>query len=129
MAVHATAREFKLAVNLRAKELVDRELSLLTKAVAIRVLRGVVLGTRVDTSRARSNWQVTELVPAEGYDEDKRDPGGSITIEEGNRVIAEATGLSIVWLHNGVPYIGILEDWDKMVHGNVEAMRTWLARG
>ncbi len=42
------------------QRLVTEERRERTRAVALHALSGVVLGTRVDTSRARSNWQVAE---------------------------------------------------------------------
>ena len=138
MAVHTTGQSFRLALAKHGREMPDEAMSDLAKAVAIRALRGVVMSTRVDTGRARGNWQVGESMPPEGYDQSLAAPGGrsdaSIDrredpIARGNREIGRASGLDIIWLHNGVPYIGILEDWDKMVAGDVAALRTWLASG
>ncbi len=119
-------REFTLGVRAFAR-LVAEERRERTRAVALHALSGVVLGTRVDTSRARSNWQVAEGAPPEGHDPESRDLAGSATISHGTRVILGASGDDIIWLHNGVPYINILEDMDKMVAGTVEALRTRLA--
>lgn len=121
-------RQFTLGVRRFVKE-TETERRRLTRAVALRALRGVVLGTRVDTGRARGNWQATEGSPASG-ELDRADAAGSEgTVDtlslEGRKILA-MRGDDIIWLHNGVPYIGVLEDKDKMVAGNVQALRTWL---
>lgn len=128
-------REFRLAIDAHNKRTHERR-RLMTKAVAMRALEGVVLGTRVDTGRARGNWQVTEGAPADGYDPDLGAVGGRTgddaptmrvdPIAEGSAKIEGASGDDTIWLHNGVPYIVFLEERDKMVAGNVEALRTWL---
>lgn len=126
-------REFNLNVEKRADEAEEMHAKR-TKVVALQALGDVVLGTRVDTGRARGNWQVAESAPPEGHDPTAFDPsgrgvpGGSARdpIAEGQQAVASASGRDIIWLHNGVPYIGILERLDKMVVGTVERLRTWL---
>lgn len=125
MAATSNIREFSLGVRAAAQR-VGAKVEDVTQAVALRALNGVVLGTRVDTGRARGNWQVQLGSPPEGHDETLMDKVGSATIGRGARVISTAQGDRVVWLHNGVPYIGILEDRDKMVAGNVQALSTWL---
>lgn len=98
------------------------------KAVALRALRGVVMSTRVDTGRARGNWQVGETQPPTGT-VDRNDKEGGRTIAAESRGILTASGDDIIWLHNGVPYAGVLEDKDAMVAGTVEGLRTWLRSG
>jgi hypothetical protein len=122
-------REFRVGLEQfrnRAKE--DRRK--IVRAAALHALRDVVLNTRVDTGRARGNWQVGESVPPEGHDPELKDADGGSTIGRGSQVIAEASGDETIWLHNGVPYVGYLEDGpvvqDKMVAGAAEALRMWL---
>lgn len=117
-------REFTLGVAREAEMGIERHRDLVL-ATALRGLRGVVMSTRVDTGRARGNWQVTEGAPAQGYEEERKDPAGGPTIGQGSSVIGGASGKDVIWLHNGVPYINILEDKDKMVAGNVAALQTW----
>lgn len=126
-------REFTLSLERRADEAEELHAQR-TRAVALRALSDVVLGTRVDTGRTRGNWQVGEGTPPEGHDPGAYDPsgrgveGGSARdpIAQGTQAIGAASGRDIIWLHNGVPYIGILERLDKMVTGTVAALRTWL---
>lgn len=123
-------REFTLSLSRRPEEARERHAQR-TKAAALYALGSVVLGTRVDTGRARGNWQVTEGEPAIGYDPARFDQAGRLgnmdALSEGQAAVLNTSGRDIIWLHNGVPYIGVLEDMDKMVAGTVEATRTWLA--
>lgn len=98
----------------------------LVKAVAMRGLKGVVMGTRVDTGRARGNWQVAEGEPPEGFDLELKDKPGGATMSRGRGKIEEATGRAVIWIHNGVPYVKYLEDWDKMVEGTYQSLITWI---
>lgn len=102
-----------------------------TKAAALYALQNLIFGTRVDKGRARGNWQVTEGTPAEGFDPERYDLSGSLGnrdafAEEAANVLG-ASGSDIIWIHNGVPYIQVLEGLDQMLAGALEATRTWLA--
>jgi hypothetical protein len=97
----------------------------ITKAVAMEGLNGLVMGTRFDTGRARGNWQAGETRPPEG-DVDRLDKDGGTTIAAGNREIQGMGGDDIIWVHNGVPYISVLEGWDKMLAGTAERLRIWI---
>lgn len=118
-------REFTLSLDQFVEETEGRRRDI-TKAVTLYGLRGVVLGTRVDTGRARGNWQVGESEPPVGFEPDTFDPSGQVTLSDGAQAIGAASGDDIIWLHNGVPYAEVLEQWDGMVVGTYEAMVTWL---
>ena len=102
----------------------------LTRALALRGLSDLVLGTRVDTGRARGNWQVGEGEPPEGFDPENFDETGTDTISAGSQEIANASGQDIIWIQNGVPYIAYLEDGpyvqDHMLEGAYEALVSYL---
>lgn len=118
--------QFEAAIKRHAQRPEARMVELL-HAVAMRGLSGLVLGTRVDTGRARGNWQVTLGAPAQGHEQETYDKTGGQTIAHGARQISGATIREMIWIHNGVPYIIFLEDKDKMLAGNVAALRTWIA--
>ena len=126
-------REFNLRLSEHVDGIEERHAAF-TRAVALQANADLVLGTRVDTGRARSNWQVGEGEPPEGFDPNTYDAigrgieGGSVrdALAENARAISEMSGQSVIWLHNGVPYIGILEGLDKMLVGTVTALKTWL---
>lgn len=133
-------KEFTLDLA-RYARLLDVSVAKFTKAVALQAASEVVPGTRVDTGRARGNWQVQEGgAPPEQTvavtDSNFYDPSGSGEIENGvardarsevQTEVLEMTGEDIIWLHNGLPYINVLEDLDRMVAGTVEALRIQLA--
>lgn len=126
--------EFTLGISKFVEKSQQRRKNL-TRAVALRALSGVVRDTRVDTGRMRGNWQVGEVNPPEGHKPERGQIGGkpdpSITervdaVELGTRKILKMGGDRTIWLHNGVPYVGVWEREDKMLAGNVEALKTWL---
>ncbi len=100
----------------------------LAKMASLYALRNVVLGTRVDTGRARGNWQLSQgAAPIGFYDEDLKDPSGGETISRGTGVVQELRlNGGTIWLVNGVPYVVYLEEKDKMVEGTFNALDTWL---
>lgn len=124
MSRYSNVREFNAAIARHAPRPEER-MTLLLRAASMRGLQGLVLGTRVDTGRARGNWQVTEDAPAQGYQEELKDKAGGETIARGSRVALHATLDRMVWIHNGVPYIGYLEQLDKMLAGTFGALTTW----
>ena len=77
-----------------------------TRAVALKALTGIVLGTPVDEGRARGNWQLSEGQPIM-TDVDLLDKGGSVAINKGVSVI-QANRLKdymVFWITNNLPYI------------------------
>jgi len=89
----------------------------------------VVLGTPVDTGRARANWQASINQPTSGTLE-KTDKGGGSTVTTASNTIKQATG-NIFYLTNNLPYIYRLEfeGWSKQApHGWVRAAVTRVAR-
>jgi len=122
-------QEFKIGVTRRIDESRERHRQRVRAAV-LYGLQNLVFGTRVDTGRARGNWQVTEGDPAMGYDWERKDmagrEGNRDTFAEESAAIGAASGADIIWIHNGLPYISILEGLDHMLVGAVEALKTWL---
>lgn len=118
-------RAFTMGVN-KDVEKIDDDRKDETRAVSLYALRNLVFGTRVDTGRARGNYQVAESQPPEGYEPNRFDPTGSVAVLDGSQEILGASGDDIIWIHNGVPYITVLEDWDGMLAGTVEAIKTWI---
>ena len=74
------------------------------RAVTFGVLSQVVLGTPVDTGRARGNWQVTTGRPAEN-ELDVTDKSGAGALREGNRAIGGSKLEDDIWISNNLPYI------------------------
>lgn len=87
-----------------------------SRAVTLEAFTSVIENTRVDTGRAKGNWQTTVEQPATG-DVDRLDPNGSSAI---NEAAANIKPRSLNIISNNLPYIGKLEELDGMV-GKTEA--------
>ena len=121
-------REFALGVRHSVGEF-DSARRARCRAVGLRGLRGLVLNTRVDTGRARGNWQTTVGRPATGQIErnDAAGSEGSVdTVAVESVAVLEWDADDPLWFHNGVDYIEILEGKDKMLAGTVNELRQWL---
>jgi hypothetical protein len=124
MAVTSNLAQFQLGIRRFEQRAEDKRRDIF-RAVGMEALRGLVMGTRVDTGRARGNWQAAEGAPPSGAIE-RLDPTGQQAIGVEGRTVLAASGSAVLWLHNGVPYIGVLESKDKMLVGNVERLKAWL---
>lgn len=106
-------------------------------AIAFEALRTLIELTPVDTGRAKGNWQITLERPAEG-ELDRRDqtPQG---ISSANPALGDVSGVmanweiwQFIWIHNGVPYIGFLNDGTEkmpavhMLERTSEYIKRWL---
>lgn len=85
----------------------ERQRDQLIRYFCLNLLRDVVLGTPVDTGRARANWQASIGSPATGIIE-KEDKGGGSTAAKGSAVAAKAAG-EVFFITNNLPYIYRLE--------------------
>jgi hypothetical protein len=85
-----------------------------TKDVARTVLTTLVTATPVDTSRAKSNWQVglgsipTQYKYPKPLKPASRSAGGSEALSEGYSTIAKYVGFGILYITNNAPYIKYL---------------------
>lgn len=91
----------------RFSQRTQRERDTLIRYFCLNLLRDVVLGTPVDTGRARANWQATLGSPATGTIE-KGDRNGGATAAAGSRVAQKAAG-EVFYITNNLPYIYRLE--------------------
>lgn len=110
---------------------VERGVNESVKAVAIAVDQAVVLSTRVDTGRARSNW----LVSLGGPNNSPINPyvpgtGGKTAAENASAAQQQAEAAidsrrlgQSIHITNSVPYIGRLNIWDGMLGLGMQAGR------
>jgi hypothetical protein len=81
---------------------VDRQV----RGITLALFKSVIVGTPVDTGRARGNWQTSIGAPEVGV-VDRLDPSGAAAIGE---VRKNMGGVGhITWLANNLPYIEKLE--------------------
>tara|TARA_B100001250_G_C19678722_1_gene734865 strand:+ start:421 stop:822 length:402 start_codon:yes stop_codon:yes gene_type:complete len=78
------------------------------RLIGLKVLRGVVLKTPVDTGRARANWQLSINVPKTDVVNSKQ-KAGTKAITDGNRKLKLMKLGEDVYITNNLPYIGVLE--------------------
>lgn len=77
------------------------------RKVVLDVMRGVIMGTPVDTGRARGAWLVA--VGNEPTGEGTPDRGGARALADGSREVRDLKAGQVTFLINRVPYIRILE--------------------
>lgn len=75
------------------------------RLIGLKVLRGVVLKTPVDTGRARANWQLSINIPKT----DIKKTTNNTAIADGNRKLKTIKLGEDIYITNNLPYIGRLE--------------------
>jgi len=79
------------------------------RATAIALFRSVILGTPVDTGRARANWFASGASASNEINE-SGDKSGNVTIEEMTTRVQALKDSEVIQLTNNLPYIKRLED-------------------
>ena len=87
------------------------EVDQVQRAITIEVFNSAIDNTRVDTGRARGNWQTTVTTPANG-DLETTDKSGATTKA---KMVSAIKPKSLMVITNNLPYIGKLEELDGMV--------------
>lgn len=106
--------EFSFAVSRFASQTKEKE-KLVIRKIAIECFRRIILGTPVDTGRARGNWQASTGNPLGGIVE-SNDKGGSATIAAMVSEVSTWTPKDDLpaFITNNLPYIQRLnEGWSK----------------
>ena len=107
MARGKSAREFALDLK-RFGRVTRQQAEVIFRKIALELDYVVVLGTPVDTGRARGNWYPSIGAPSDTVDWESKGQAASI-----GRVTATVTSAklgSVVWLTNNLPYILPLEN-------------------
>ena len=106
--------EFSSVIKRFAVQTKDKE-TLVIRKIAIECFRRIILGTPVDSGRARGNWQASTGSPANG-ETNTLDPTGAMTI---SAMVSEVAGWTPkddlpAFITNNLPYIQRLnEGWSK----------------
>lgn len=104
------------------------------RLIGLKLLRGVVMKTPVDTGRARANWQLSINSPKTDevtYNRkapipskmSERNVSGSV-VAEGNAQLRTVKLGEDIYITNNLPYIKVLEDGDKNRPPNRMVFRT-----
>ena len=75
------------------------------RLIGLKVLRGVVLKTPVDTGRARANWQLSINIPKT----DVKKTTNNTAVADGNNTLRTIKLGEDIYITNNLPYIGRLE--------------------
>jgi hypothetical protein len=103
------------ARSLSIKSELTEDISREVRKLGIRIDQGVVLGTPVDTGRARANWLVGIGTAPVGTTENL-DQVGNASIQAAVSIIGNypADKLPDLWIVNNLPYIDRLNDgWSE----------------
>lgn len=92
----------------QAKAMLDDAGNKAIRALALEVVKRIVLRTPVKTGRARGNWNVGVGSPDSAYT-DNIDKGGWQTISRGHAIIGGSGEGQIIYITNSLPYILSLE--------------------
>lgn len=104
-----SARDF--AIDLAQFGEVSEQLALtIFHKITIDLDSAVVLGTPVDTGRARGNWFVSVGTPSSFVAYDSEDKGGELALSRLRDTVAKTPLGSIIWFSNNLPYIVPLEN-------------------
>lgn len=109
-------RSFEMALDAFVDEDIPGGVHELRNAVALEVLTGVVMLTPVDIGRLRGNWQVTTGGPVSDFDWEAVDALGTRTIAEASQALeAMVDAYGLIWVGNGLPYAGYVNDGTALV--------------
>ena len=108
----------------RIAEKTSESLGALAQGVKIAAFSEVVQNTRVDTGRAKGNWNVQENSPDRSTTE-RTDPSGSTVLAA---VRKGATEDGLTYFTNNLPYAEVLEKKDAMVGRAVRLIRNNVSR-
>ena len=113
----SNVRAFNAELKRWSKKVLPEEFERDLRKLSYDILSDLVFATRVDTGRARGNWQVSFNRPTNRTIARLSENGGE-TINAGyaklSRLPNHGIGLKI-FMTNNVPYINKLEDMDHMV--------------
>jgi hypothetical protein len=104
--------------------------------VKFKLFKSIIDDTRVDTGRARMNWQATEDAPTGSTlkGPGKRSGGESRESravsagEDATRRLQSIEGIGVTYLTNNLPYIRKLEQLDAMAGKNVARIQQIIRR-
>jgi hypothetical protein len=113
------ASQFKVGIRVTGDPYNRRDIDRFFRQICFSIYRDVILGTPVDTGRAKNNWQLSMNTPSASYDPNAGETGatyGGMSGRAGaNLNLADAKlkvnekFLTTVHITNNVPYIEALE--------------------
>lgn len=104
-----SAREFAIDLK-KFGEVTAEEARVIFQKIALDLDARIVLGTPVDTGRARGNWFPSVGTPSNQVNMNATDKSGASAIAAAQGVVAGLKLGDIVWFTNNLPYILPLEN-------------------
>ncbi|ARB06112.1 tail completion or Neck1 protein [Dinoroseobacter phage vB_DshS-R5C] len=104
-----SAREFAIDLK-RFGKVTEEQATLIFQKIAIDLDTRVVLGTPVDSGRARGNWFPSVGSPSAQVDMNASDKSGSAATAAATSTVSGAKIGDVLWLTNNLPYILPLEN-------------------
>ena len=130
MAIHSTVSSFNLSLSKYGKTVIPDFARGRVTVVALTGAKALTERTRVDEGRAKGNWQFSLRDPAEGEIERlEPTPEGTAGRAVQTEVLGDMPSWKPgewIWFHNGVPYIGVLDDLDSILSRTKEYLESWL---
>jgi hypothetical protein len=120
--------QFQNELENALSQLSEDQIPVAVKKIVLDALRGFVLGTRVDTGRARGGWQISLNRPQNARG-NRLDKTGTSTINSGLGKLSSLSADDVVYIQNQVVYIGILENLDHMVENTLNRLIARLKAG
>lgn len=106
--------EFEVDIR-KFAQLIEADVLIITRRIALDLLRRIILKTPVDTGQARSNWHVGLGNPDRTVvflDEERKlsaNEAASVAIHAGTGKINTAGVFQTIYISNNLPYIVVLE--------------------
>ncbi len=104
-----SARQFALDLK-RFGEVTEEQARMIFQKISLDLDARIVLGTPVDTGRARGNWFPTVGTPSGRVDLKAADKSGAAAIGAAQGVVAGVKLGDVIWFTNNLPYILPLEN-------------------
>ena len=114
------ASQFRAKIRVTGDPYQRKDIDRFFRQICMSIFRDVIIGTPVDTGRARNNWELSMNTPSQSYDPDAGEPGaqrGSMSGRSGikfrtadTKLKANENRLTTVHITNNTPYIEALEE-------------------
>jgi len=113
------ASQFKVRVRVTGDPYNRKDIDRFFRQICMSIYRDVILGTPVDTGRAKNNWDLSMSTPSSSYDPNAGEVGSKRGVmsgrsgikftSAGSKLEMNENRLTTVHITNNVPYIEDLE--------------------
>jgi hypothetical protein len=104
-----SARNFALDLK-KFGRVIDEEAKVIFQKITLELDSRIVLGTPVETGRARGNWFPSVGAPSPAVNDKATDKSGAAAISAATTMVGSLTLGDVAWFTNNLPYILPLEN-------------------